>query len=178
MNKKLYIVLFLLLFLAACGNKADISPSTKTGGQNSTPASSSATSSVTQAEFFGEKGEKVSLQNGVVKIAASKILPQKASYFNVAMPSSKTVYFFIVQDAGGTYRAAANACQVCHAAGQGFSQKGNNMICNTCGNAYPLSKIATEKGGCNPGPINPSLQVSNGQIIIAQADLAQVEELF
>ena len=178
MNKKLYIVLFLLLFLAACGNKAGISPSTKTGGQNSAPAGNSGTASVGQAEFFGEKGETVFLENGSVKIATSKIVGSNASFFNVAMPSGKTVYFFIVQDASGTYRAAANACQVCHAAGQGFSQKGDNMICNTCGNAYPLSKIATEKGGCNPGPINPKLQVSGGQIIIAQADLAQVEDLF
>ena len=52
------------------------------------------------------------------------------------------------------------------------------MICNTCGNAYPMEKIATEKGGCNPGPINPNLAIKEDNIIINQSDITQVIDLF
>ena len=51
-------------------------------------------------------------------------------------------------------------------------------ICNTCGNRYPLVKVATEKGGCNPAPINPNLEARDGKLVIAQAALEQIAGLF
>ena len=177
MRKKVFIFLFLgvVLVLTGCSNNVENS-----GEVGFTPLVEEdvADEGDLWSEFTGEKGERVSLQNGVVKIATSKIVPPKATYFNMEMPDGETVYFFVVQDKEGNYRAAANGCQVCFKARMGFRQEGNNMICNTCGNAYPLEKIATEKGGCNPGPINPNLEVKNGQIIIEQSDLEEVVELF
>lgn len=101
-----------------------------------------------------------------------------AHYYNTKLPNGKTIYFFVVKDKDGIYRAAANACQVCFDARIGFRQKGDFMVCSTCNNKYPLSKISTEKGGCNPGPINPNLEVKNNQIIIQQSDLEKVADLF
>ena len=187
MSKQLFIILILplFIFLTACGNDAI---NTNTANINTSSSDEANFTSVdpgilkntrtVEPDFFGEKGEKVVLQNGQVEIAASKIKANIATYFNVDMPSGNTVYFFVVQDKNGIYRAAANACQVCFKAHMGFRHEGDNMICNTCGNAYPLEKIATEKGGCNPGPINPNLQASNGQLVIALPDLAKVENLF
>ncbi|MDF1498314.1 MAG: Fe-S-containing protein [Patescibacteria group bacterium] len=51
-------------------------------------------------------------------------------------------------------------------------------IYKTCGNIYPMEKIATEKGGCNPGPINPNLKVENGIITIEQSELEEIAGLF
>ncbi|NIQ15684.1 MAG: DUF2318 domain-containing protein, partial [Candidatus Dadabacteria bacterium] len=101
-----------------------------------------------------------------------------AHYYNTELSSGKIIYFFVVKDKDGIYRAAANACQVCFDARMGFDQEGDFMVCNTCGNKYPLEKIATEKGGCNPGPINPDLEVKDGQIIIEESDLEEVAEFF
>ncbi|MBL7141923.1 DUF2318 domain-containing protein [Patescibacteria group bacterium] len=131
-----------------------------------------------KVEFFGENGENVSLINGQVSLTANTLDDNLAHYYNTKLPSGKTVYFFVVKDKNGVYRAAANACQVCFDSRMGFRQQGDFMVCNTCGNKYPLGKIATEKGGCNPGPINPDLKVKNGKLTIKQAELEEVAELF
>lgn len=141
--------------------------------QNQTP-------SVVQTEkaFFGEKGENVVLENGEVKLDSLIFDDNKARFYNVKMPNDKIIYFFVVKDKNGIYRAAANACVVCAKTYKGFRQEGDEIVCNNCGNRYPIGKIATEKGGCNPGPINPNLEVRKGQIIIKQADIEQVAGLF
>lgn len=137
-----------------------------------------ATNPDSQPQFLGETGESVNLLNGRVSIAPSPLNDNLAHYYHTTLPNGKIIYFFVVKDRAGVYRAAANACQVCYDARMGFRQEGNFMVCNTCGNRYPLEKIATEKGGCNPGPINPNIKVENGNLIIDQQDLEQVALLF
>lgn len=133
-----------------------------------------------QAEkaFFGEKGEKVVLENGEIKLDAEQFNNNKAKFYNAQMSDGKIIYFFVVKDKNGIYRAAANACAVCFKTYKGFRQEGDEIVCNNCGNRYPIEKIATEKGGCNPGPINQNLEVKNGKIIIEQTDIEQVADLF
>lgn len=131
-----------------------------------------------QDEFIGEKGKKVFLLNQQIILKAETFADNLVHYYNTELPDGKAIYFFALRDKNGIYRAAANACQVCFDARMGFSQQGDYMVCNTCGNQYPLEKIATEKGGCNPGPINPNLKVEDGKVIINQSDLEQVADLF
>lgn len=138
----------------------------------SQPKSPSIESSV--EKFDGEKGKNVSLINGEVSLTAGVLDDNLAHYYNTKLPSGKTVYFFLVKDKKGVYRAAANACQVCFDSRMGFRQQGDFMVCNTCGNKYPLQKIATEKGGCNPIPINPNLKVKDGKITIRQVELEEI----
>lgn len=126
--------------------------------------------------FKGEKGERVALEDEEVKIKASIFDDNQARFYNIEI-GGKTIYFFVVKDKGGIYRAAANACQVCFSVKKGFHQEGDFIVCNNCGNRYPLEKIATEKGGCNPAPISPNLEIKNGQIVIKQEDIQQVAEL-
>ncbi|NQU82722.1 MAG: DUF2318 domain-containing protein [Parcubacteria group bacterium] len=132
----------------------------------------------TQARFNGEEGRGVTLVDGKVTITEDEFNGNEANYYNTTLSSGKTVYYFVVQDKQGNYRAAANACQVCFDERKGFHQEGDYMVCNTCGSKYPLNKIATEKGGCNPGPINPNLEVANGNVIIEETDLKEVEFFF
>ena len=127
--------------------------------------------------FSGIKGESVSIVNDVVSVEKKVIDDGKAHYYNTEL-DGETIYFFVVKDKNGIYRAAGNACQVCASSKMGFVQEGNNMVCNTCGNAYPLEKIATEKGGCNPVPINPNLTAKNGKIIIEKTDLQELKGFF
>lgn len=131
-----------------------------------------------QVNFSGEKGESVSLVSGEITLNSAIFADGLAYYYNTELPSGKTVFFFVIKDKNGIYRAAANACQVCHDTRMGFYQQGNYMVCKTCQNKYPLEKIATEKGGCNPGPINPNLEVVGGKITIDQSSLEKVSELF
>ena len=140
---------------------------------------------INSINFLGEKGENVILNNEEIRLKTSIFNDNQARFYNVKMPASlaggplgKTIYFFVVKDRNGIYRAAANACAVCFKTYKGFHQEGNEIVCNNCGNRYPVERIATEKGGCNPGPINPNLEVENGEIIVKKADLEQVSNLF
>jgi len=125
-----------------------------------------------------EKGELVALVDGLVSLDSSAFAAGSVHYYNTKLAGGKTVYFFVARDQNGTYRAAANACQVCFAAKLGFRHEGELMICNACGNRYPLVKVATQKGGCNPAPISPNLEARNGKLVIAQAALEQISGLF
>lgn len=129
-------------------------------------------------DFDGDKGETVSLVNGQISLDANIFNDGLAHFYNTQLSNGKTVFFFVVKDSNGIYRAAANACQVCYDSRMGFRQEGDYMVCNTCGNKYPLARIATEKGGCNPGPINPNLQVAGGKVIIKQSDIEQIASFF
>ena len=134
--------------------------------------------SVRKIKFIGNKGENTVLINKEIKLDALIFDDNQARFYNVEMPEGKTIYFFVLKDKSGIYRAAANACQVCFLMGKGFHQEGDEIVCDNCGNRYPIEKIATEKGGCNPGPINPDLKVENGEITINQSELEEVAELF
>lgn len=131
-----------------------------------------------QPRFNGEKGEQVTLTDGKIELKTETFEGNEANFYNVELKSGKIVYFFVVRDKKGSYRAAANACQVCFDERKGFHQEGDYMVCNTCRSKYPLSKIATEKGGCNPGPINPNLEVQGNKIIIEEDDLEEVAFFF
>ncbi len=178
-RKYLFFIIVLVVIIAAY---LLIHPTQKQTKQETQPPTSQSkpeteTDQISQSQFLGEKGKLIDLIKGQVSIATD-VLNDNSAYYHLNLPSGKTIYFFVVKDKAGLYRAAANACQVCFEAKMGFRQEGDFMVCNTCGNKYPLSKIATEKGGCNPGPINPNLKVQNGNIIIEQRDLEQVAKLF
>ena len=133
---------------------------------------------ISESAFFGDKGQELFLADEELKISAEELDDNLAHFYYAEIPNGKTVYFFIVKDKNGVYRAAANACQVCFQDKMGFYQEGDFMICRACQNKYPLEKIATEKGGCNPGPINPNLEVRDGKIIVEQSALEEVASLF
>lgn len=131
-----------------------------------------------QDAFKGDKGANAVLINGEILLNKDMFSDGKAKFYNVLMPDGKTIYFFVVMDKNGVYHAAANACVVCSKTYKGFRQEGNEIVCNNCGNRYPVEKIATEKGGCNPGPINPNLPAKDGKLVITQSELEQVSGLF
>ena len=125
------------------------------------------TSSSESSVFYGEKGEKVEPVEGIIYLPEKEVSDGQVHYYNVAVGD-----FFVVKSSDGHYRTVANACQVYFCSNLGFRQEGNYIVCNTCGNQYPLIKIATEKGGCNPGPINPDIPVVDGQLMIDIKDVA------
>ena len=135
-------------------------------------------SQIPESDFKGDAGTSLNLIGGKAQFNAADLDDGQAKFFNVEMPSGKTVYFFAVKDQNGIYRAAANACQVCYGQRRGFYQEGDEIVCRNCGNRYPLEKIATEKGGCNPGPINPDLKIEEGKINITRAELEGISDLF
>lgn len=95
-----------------------------------------------------------------------------AKFYEHKTTSGKTVRFFALKDSEGTVRVAFDACDVCYSAHKGYRQEAGYMVCNNCGNRYPISGIGTQNragGGCWPGYL-PST-VSGSSIAVTKADL-------
>lgn len=129
--------------------------------------------------FLGDRGITVVAQSNKIYIDETSVSDGDLQAFNYYSSSSgKNIYFFVVKAPDGTYRAAANACEVCYAAKKGFTQVGEIIRCENCRVTYPKSKIAIEKGGCNPGPIDKNVSVENGELVINVTDVEAVSYLF
>ena len=169
MKKFLILTIIGLTILTGC---AEVDLSNQVDGANASSSSSQT------ASFKGEKGLFVPLDDDGVTIESATVSDGKAHYFNTTLPNGDPVYFFIVKSPDGKLRAAANGCQVCGGALEGFRQEDNYMVCNTCGNRYHLDKVATEKGGCNPAPISPDLKAEDGMVKISFSDLKNIRQFF
>jgi len=96
----------------------------------------------------------------------------------------ETVKFFAVKASDGTIKTAFDACDVCGYAKKGYRQEGKNMVCNNCGNEYPIDGIGTENkqpGGCWPGYLpskteGDKLVIQNSDLGIEPSDLCTISE--
>jgi hypothetical protein len=80
----------------------------------------------------------------------------------------------------GTVRTAFNTCQVCYSSGRGYyTQKGDYLVCNNCGNRFLASQVELIKGGCNPVPIGKDEKKEDADFVtIPKAILEQAKPLF
>ncbi len=85
---------------------------------------------------------------------------------------TNAIKFFIVKTSDGSIKTAFDACDVCYAQKKGYRQEGDYMICNNCGNRYPINGLGTENkipGGCWPGHLSNIIKGDN--IVIEKSDL-------
>ncbi|MDA3802455.1 MAG: DUF2318 domain-containing protein [Patescibacteria group bacterium] len=129
--------------------------------------------------FIGERGTEMKAEGNKIMIDESLVNDNNIHYFNYfSKTKNKTIYFFVIKASDGTYRVAANACEVCYDAKKGFTQIGDLIKCNNCGVTYSKDRIALDKGGCNPGPISSNGKVENEKLIIEVAQVESVANLF
>ncbi len=64
-----------------------------------------------------------------------------------------TIRYFAVLDSESAYHVAFDACDACFPADKGYSQDGDDMVCNNCGNRYAILDLGEQNGGggCWPG---------------------------
>lgn len=106
--------------------------------------------------------------NGEVRIDQSKVNDGKAHYFTYNEHDT-AINFFVVKSVDGVMRAAFDACDVCYREKKGYSQDGDDMVCNNCGMRFRTDLINEVKGGCNPAPLNR--RVEEGDVVIKTADI-------
>jgi len=129
--------------------------------------------------FLGEKGKTVENEGDKILIDENEVNDGNLHAFNYySTKPGKNLYFFIIKADDGTYRAAANACEVCFGIKKGFTQVGDLIRCQNCGTTYTKEQIAKIKGGCNPRPINSNVSVINGQLTINLVDIEAITDLF
>jgi len=101
----------------------------------------------------------------VVKIPLSQV-SETAEWYDY-----ENVRYFVVKGKDGSIKSAFDACDVCYKSRKGYRQKGDDMICNNCGNYYPISGLGTKNlgGGCWPGYLENSIE--GDYIVIKKSDL-------
>jgi len=138
-----------------------------------------AASVVSNDGFLGEKGKTVQAEGDKILIDENEVNDGNLHAFNYySTKAGKNLYFFIIKAPDGTYRAAANACEVCFGAKKGFTQVGDLIKCENCGTTYTKDQIAVIKGGCNPRPISRNVSVLNSRLVISPTDIEAIANLF
>lgn len=105
-------------------------------------------------------------------------LSEKATWYEYK-PWEITVKYFAVKAEDGSIKTGFDACDVCYRTKKGYSQNGSYMVCNNCGNRYPVIGLGTENktpGGCWPGYL-PSY-VDGEYLVIKTSDLDKGRWMF
>ncbi len=109
---------------------------------------------------------QVVADNGVVQLAAATFDDYKAHYYTY-MHDGDPIEFFVLKSSDGVVRAAFNACDVCFESHRGYTQSGEEMVCNNCGRRFPADQINVLQGGCNPSPLQRAL---DGDTLVIRAE--------
>ncbi|BCR05508.1 hypothetical protein DESUT3_25770 [Desulfuromonas versatilis] len=112
----------------------------------------------------------VSATGGQITIPVAKVSDGQAHFFSF-QDGQKIIDFFVLKSEDGVIRAALDTCDVCYREKKGYRQEGNHMVCNNCDQKFRSNMINEAKGGCNPAPLNRTVQ--GDQVVIAAADLLQ-----
>jgi uncharacterized membrane protein len=104
-------------------------------------------------------------QGGDVSIPLKTVEDGKAHFFAYDT-DGKTITFFVIKAMDGSIRTAFDACMACNHAKLGYRQEGSLVVCNNCGMGFKPTEIGMVSGGCNPIPVNKSV---DGQMIVLKA---------
>lgn len=120
--------------------------------------------------LFGDSSKSVDTQGSEIVLDRASFKGGDAQYFEAEV-DGKTVRFFVVESPDGVVRAAFDACDVCWRERKGYSQDGEFMICNNCGQKFHVSRINIVRGGCNPAPLDR--EERDGKLVITMDALKQ-----
>jgi len=94
----------------------------------------------------------VTASDGLVRLPLATFDDYKAHYYTY-MHEGRPIEFFVLKSKDGVVRAAFNACDVCYLSKKGYSQDGDYVVCNNCGQRFPANEINDVHGGCNPSAL-------------------------
>lgn len=100
----------------------------------------------------------------------------EAKHFQFQANNDILIKYFVLKSSDGVIRAAFDACDVCWSSGKGYYQEGDYMVCRNCGRRFASVKINEVKGGCNPAPLNRSLE--GDKLVIQVKDILEGKEYF
>ncbi len=111
----------------------------------------------------------VAARDGKLSIPIADLNDGKAHFYSYKGQTGK-ITFFVIKGTDGTLRAAFDACDVCYQEKKGYEQKGEQMICKNCNQSFPVAKIGTVSGGCNPSPLKTTLVGTSLEITVADLE--------
>jgi uncharacterized membrane protein len=110
-----------------------------------------------------------------VSFPASLFEDGKARHFE-HVDGKHTIRYFVLKSSDGILRAAFDACDVCWPANKGYYQEGDSMVCRNCGRRFASVLVNEVKGGCNPAPLNRTMD--NGKLVIQVKDIIEGRQYF
>ena len=90
-----------------------------------------------------------------------------AAHYYTYVHNGQSIEFFVLRSGDGIVRAAFNACDTCYRSLKGYRQSGQIMICNNCGQQFPADRINIARGGCNPAPLDRTIE---GTYLVIEVD--------
>ena len=90
--------------------------------------------------------------DGEVRLSLDTFDDYNAHHYTY-MHQGRPIEFFVLKSRDGVVRAAFNACDVCYLSKKGYTQDGDYVVCNNCGQRFPANEINDVHGGCNPSPL-------------------------
>jgi hypothetical protein len=106
------------------------------------------------------------IRNEVVRLPVATFDDGKAHFYS-HQAGDALIEYFVLKSSDGVVRAAFNACDVCFEARKGYRQEGDQMVCNNCGLSFPSTRINEVQGGCNPAPLDRTVE---GDELVINAD--------
>lgn len=104
-----------------------------------------------------------------VSLPASLFDDGNARFYRYTSAIGREIRFFILKSSDGVIRAAFDACDVCYRERKGYHREGDVMVCNNCGRSFRSVDVNVITGGCNPGPLQRT--IDNGRLTIKTASL-------
>lgn len=106
---------------------------------------------------------------GDVRLPVSLFADGQAHFYRYTASPGREVRFFVLRGSDGVVRAAFDACDVCYRERKGYHQEGDDMVCNNCGRHFRSLDINVITGGCNPVPVQRS--IDGGDVVLKASDL-------
>jgi uncharacterized membrane protein len=100
--------------------------------------------------------------NDEIRIPLSDVTDEITKY------TLEGVTYFTVLGSDGEVRTAFDACDVCGGT-QGYTQVGDDVMCNKCGRYFSIDSLGTENqgGGCWPSHLDHEIE---GEYVILSAE--------
>jgi len=117
----------------------------------------------------------VEAEDGTVRLPLATFDDYQAHHYTY-MHDGRPIEFFALMSRDGTVRAAFNACDVCFESRKGYTQDGDYMVCNNCGRRFPADQINVVRGGCNPSPLDRTVEGDN--LVIQAQDIVRGQQYF
>ena len=114
-------------------------------------------------------------EDGVVRLPISTFDDFEAHHYTY-MHEGRPIEFFVLKSEDGVVRAAFNACDVCFLSKKGYTQDGDYVVCNNCGRRFPANEINDVHGGCNPSPLERT--VEGDTLVIQVKDIISGQDYF
>ena len=122
----------------------------------------------------GRTAEETPPEEQQIVISLNQVNDGNLHRFEYVTEDKVAVRWIIVQKPGsGAYGIGLDACDVCGTAG--YYQRGEQVVCKRCDVVMNINTIGF-KGGCNPIPLNYSIE--SGAIVFEMKDILAAESEF